>query len=267
MPLKFVTNQIDLENGNITIQDGTTPTSKVIPTPTVLSDETGSANFVPESVTDGDGSATGFSLSFTDGSTYDIDEILFNIRRDNPESPLLMEVVSENSQYELLIQLSTQEILNEYFNQNFLTDNPEVIPNINLIPNFALLLEARYQQKLQDLEYIEDNELAEGSLAINSAQPKIGVKKDDMVKYLLSDRPAKRVTPLVNLNRPLAIWNDLTTDLNTPNNFEYFENLGNVILDLQGDIDANDGGDFEILDLDGGSFTENITEIEDGGAF
>jgi hypothetical protein len=263
MPLKFVTNQIDLENGNITIQDGTTPTSKVIPTPTVLSDETGSANFPPESVSDGDGSGTGFSLSFTDGATYDIDEILFNIRRDNPESPLIMEVISGNP----LIGVITEEILTEYFNETFMSENPDIIPSVDLIPGFISLLETRYSQRINDAEYIEDNELAEGSLAINSAQPKIGVKKDDMVKYLLSNRPAKRVTPLVNLNRPLAIWNDLTTDLNTPNNFEYFENLGNVILDLQADIDANDGGDFEIEDLDGGSFTENIIEIEDGGAF
>jgi hypothetical protein len=261
MPLKFVTNQV-----STTAEDGTATIGATTTTVTEIPTEN---KFIPEAITDydGEGSPSGFSLSFTDGTTYDLDEILFNIRRDNPDSPLLMEVVTESSQAEMLIQLATQEILSEYFNQDFLTNNPGVIPNINLIPSFVALLEQRYQQKLLSIDQIEEDNLEEGSLAINATQPKIKVKKEDMIKYLLDGKTTKRSTPIVNLNRPLALWTELTTDLNVPNDFQYFDNLNNVIEDLQAELDANDGGDFEIEDLDGGQFDSEYDLIEDGGGF
>ena len=106
MPLKFVTNKVETTTENATIGALTTTLTE-IPT---------TANFVPEAVTDytGSGAATGFSLKFTDAVTYDLDEILFNIRRDNPESPLAIQVFAEDSQQEQLLLLSINELLDEY---------------------------------------------------------------------------------------------------------------------------------------------------------
>lgn len=234
MPLKFVTNQITTTEQNATIGNPATTVDEVTTT----------SKFIPEAITDydGTGSTTGFSLAFTDGATYDLDEILFNIRRDNPESPLLMQVVTENSQFENLIKISTNEILNEYFNETFLAANPDVIPSINLVPNFSSLLEQKYQEKLGDLGLVDESELAEGSLTINSTQPQIGVKREDMVKYLLSNRPAQRVTPLINLNRPLALWTDISGgDLNTPDDTSAFRTMSNYIAELEAEIEALTG--------------------------
>lgn len=106
MPLKFVTNRVETTTTNATI-GATTTTISEVPT---------TAKFVPEAVTDytGSGAATGFSLKFTDGVTYDLDEILFNIRRDNPESPLAVQVFAEDSQQEQILLLSINQLLEEY---------------------------------------------------------------------------------------------------------------------------------------------------------
>jgi hypothetical protein len=248
MPLKFVTNKVETTEQNATIGAQSTTLSEV-PTEN---------KFIPEAVTDydGPGSSTGFSLGFTDGKTYDLDEILFSIRRDNPDSPLAVQVVKESSQEEMILQLSTQELLVEYS-----TDN------INNIPNFGTLVSARYQLKLLDLEEIESSTAAEGSLVLNETQPKIGVSKADMLKYLLDDSPVQRTKPIVNLDRPLVIWSEGQGDLNIPGDFSEFDNLNNIIEDLQEDLDANDGGDFEIEDLDGGDFIQEYDEEENGGGF
>lgn len=106
MPLKFVTNKVETTTDNATI--GAT-TATVDETPTT-------AKFIPEAITDytGSGAAEGFSLKFTDGATYDLDEILFSIRRDNPDSPLAIQVFAEDSQEEQLLLLSINQLLEEY---------------------------------------------------------------------------------------------------------------------------------------------------------
>jgi hypothetical protein len=267
MPLKFVKNNTTTENGVTTVDtNGTTPETKFVPTANTLSDLGPTGNFQPGSVTtySEENPSTGFSLGFTDGKTYDLDEILFSIRRDNPDSPLIMKVESADSQLEAQIMFATNQILTEYFNETFLVENPSVTPSISLIPNFASLLESKLA--ILDAEEIEE-ELEEGSLTINENQPKIGVKKEDIMKYLLSDTPKKRSTPLINLNRPIAMWTEGQGDLNQPGDFPEFDNLNNIIEDLQADLDANDGGDFEVLDLDGGEFIQEYDEEENGGGF
>jgi hypothetical protein len=267
MPLKFVKNNTTTENGVTTVNpNGTNPEIKFVPTANTLSDLGDAGSFKPDSVTtySEENPSTGFSLGFTDGQTYDLDEILFSIRRDNPDSPLIMKVESADSELESKIMVATSQILEEYFNEAFLAENPSVTPSISLIINFASLLESKLE--LLDLQEIEE-QLEEGSLTINETQPKIGVKKEDIMKYLLSDAPKKRSTPLVNLNRPIAIWTEVQGDLNQPGDFSEFDNLNNIIEDLQADLDANDGGDFEIEDLDGGDFIQEYDEEESGGGF
>jgi hypothetical protein len=265
MPLKFVTNTVTTENGTTTVNpNGTTPTTNFVPTATTLSEQGNPGTFVPESVTtySETNPSTGFSLSFTDGATYDLDQILFNIRRDNPDSPLIMKVSSADAELEALVMTATGQILQEYFNNEFMEANPSVIPSISLIPNFASLLETKLE--LVDREALE-SEIQEGSLSINNTQPKIGVKKEDIMKYLLSDKPAQRSAPLINLNRPIAIWTEGQGDLNQRSDFPEFDTLNNVIDDLQAEIDSNDGGDFVIEDLDGGDFLEEYDDNEENG--
>jgi hypothetical protein len=212
MPLKFITVPTTVDNGNIT-------------GPVVSSNPIQSQVFNPSSVTDGE-PGSGMGLSFTDGKTYDLDEILFSIRRDNPDSPLAVQVVKESSQEEMILQLSTQELLIEYS-----TDN------INNIPNFGTLVSARYQLKLLDLEEIESSTAAEGSLVLNETQPKIGVSKADMLKYLLDDSPVQRTKPIVNLDRPLVIWSEGQGDLNTLEDASTFSTIYNQILQLESQVE------------------------------
>jgi hypothetical protein len=246
MPLKFVNTNTETENENVNVEN-ITQGQYVENNP-----------YIPDSITnyEGNGQATGFSLSFTDGFEYNLDEIIDNIRRDNPDNPLLVYVIEEESETEVVLQTAVAQLLLQYSTNS-----------LQSIPNYADLLALRFQDLMVESEIIENDNAKEGTLTLNETQPGISVTKADMLKYLLDDSAPKRAKPVVDYSRPLVLITEATVDLNINDDFEYFENLGNVILDLQADIDANDGGDFEILDLDGGSFTENIIEIEDGGAF
>jgi hypothetical protein len=143
------------------------------------------------------------------------------------------------------------------------------LDNTLAIPNFSDILKARYEAKLIEENIgVEDSEMEEGELLINVTQPKIGTTKSDMAKYLLDETKKTNSTPIINLNRPLVLWTDLGDgDLNVSEDFPYFDNLNNEILNLQAEIDANDGGDFEIEDLDGGQFDSTYEEEENGGGF
>jgi hypothetical protein len=321
MPLKFVTNKVEATTDPATI--GAT-TTNLTETPTT-------AKFVPEAVTDytGSGAASGFSLKFTDGLTYDLDEILFNIRRDNPDSPLAIQVFAADSEQEVILSLSVRQLLEEYspttvFSSTISSGSTVVsldsgfdtslmlqglvlsktsgagsfgsgarvssvdgasaftatvahsasgtiyfraaLDNVNLIPNFTQLLAERYQQNLElnSLEEEQGASAEEGSISINEAQPKIKVTKADMLKYLTTPASAtQRQKPIVNLNRPLVTWTEGQGDLNVPGDFAAFDNLANIIADYE----SNDGGSFAEEELDGGLFTEETTEEENGGAF
>ena len=214
MALKFVANEIVVEEKEVPVNSTQTTIEE---TP-----------YSPESVTTLDNSetATGFELSFTDDVTYDLDEILLSIRRDNPDSELLMHVITENSIEEQLIQIITEQLLTLYS-----TDN------INNIPNFGTLLSKRYEQEIATVDITLSSSLLEGSLTINETQPKIGVKKEDIGRYLLSNTKAKRSAPVVNLNRPIVIWTEENGDLNQPDAITTFSNIYNYIKDLEQQVE------------------------------
>lgn len=376
MPLKFVTNVIETTTENATIGALTTTLDEI---PTTV-------KFIPEAVTDytGSGVATGFSLKFTDGTTYDLDEILFNIRRDNPESPLAMHVITAESEEEQILAAAISELLAEYspttvyratltsgstsvtltsgdtsllipgllvqkgttvsvgsqwfdettnklytatltgswddateevipttqptangttapavgdlwFNEttnilytaktagtwdgasvkslpvsqptpldssgsfgvgsrvstinsssSFTSSLPHtasgevefklVLDNISLIPNSSTLISERYQEKLAEADAIESSTTEEGSLTINSNQPKISVSRADMLKYLTDTTTPRRQSPVVNLNRPLVTWTEINGDLNTDEDFQTFQDLNNLVSQLEDEI-------------------------------
>jgi hypothetical protein len=96
MPLKFTTIQTTTENGETT-------------GPSIISTPIQPQTYNPSSISDGSGQ---MSLSFTDGATYDLDKIIFDIRRDNSEAPLLVKVNS--SEREDILKQALEEILVEY---------------------------------------------------------------------------------------------------------------------------------------------------------
>jgi len=180
----------------------------------------------------------GFTLQFTDGKTYDLDEIIFNRRRDNSKAPIAIRVNStEYVEAEVLQQL-TAYILLRY----------PTATSTNDIPNFQEVLNLYFEREYENLSEAAKIAKEEGELVVDQKQEKLRVKKDDIKSYLLGKERAKSSVPALNYNRALAVITQGTPD---------------------GNISEVDGGEFIPVfeDLDGGEFDTNLNETEDGGGF
>jgi len=180
----------------------------------------------------------GFILQFTDGKTYDLDEIIFNRRRDNSKAPIAIRVNStEYVEAEVLQQL-TAYILLRY----------PTATSTNDIPNFQEVLNLYFEREYENLSEAAKIAKEEGELVVDQKQEKLRVKKDDIKSYLLGKERAKSSVPALNYNRALAVITQGTPD---------------------GNISEIDGGEFIPVfeDLDGGEFDTNLNETEDGGGF
>jgi len=220
MPLKFVNTNTETENENVDVENIT------------QGEYVENNPYIPDSVTDyeGNGEAIGFSLAFTDGVEYNLDEIIDNIRRDNPNNPLLVYVIKEGSETEVVLQTAVAQLLSEYSTGS-----------LQLIPNYADLLAARFQNLMVESEIIENDNTEEGTLILNETQPGISVTKADMLKYLLDDSGPKRAKPVVDYSRPLVLITEATVDLNTPEDESLFSVFVNHINSLKTEI-INLGG-------------------------
>jgi hypothetical protein len=181
----------------------------------------------------------GFTLQFTDGKTYDLDEIIFNRRRDNSKAPIAIKVNStEYVEAEVLQQL-TAYILLKYPTASSTAD----------IPNFQDVLNLYFEREYENFSEAAKIAKEEGELVVDQKQEKLRVKKDDIKNYLLGkERTRTAAAPAVNYNRALAVITQGTPDGN--------------ILDL-------DGGEFvpTFEDLDGGDFDSELDDTEEGGGF
>ena len=244
MPLKFIEKVI---SGEDTV--GLTGPAGTPKTP-----------YVPKSVTEVGGN--GFSLKFTDGKEYNLDEIIESIKRDNPNHPLAIQVLTGDTIELQLIQIITLQLLDEYS-----TDN------INNVPNFAIIFQERYDEALRQLDIISADDLTEGSLLINEKQKKICITKADMRKYLLHSKGPlldpknhEQQKPMYNMSRPMVSWREDAGDLNQNEDFENFYTIYNILYWMENTID---GGSFSPIFIDGGDFSPeyNPQNEMDGGSF
>lgn len=176
----------------------------------------------------------GFTLQFTDGKTYDLDEIIFNRRRDNSKAPIAIKVNStEYVEAEALQQLTTY-ILLKY----------PTATSTNDIPNFQDVLNLYFEREYENLSEAAKIAGEEGELVVDQKQEKLRVKKDDIKNYLLGKERVKSSAPVVNYNRALAVITQGTPDGWTEeDNIESFitqENLMNRIQQLESFIIENE---------------------------
>lgn len=75
----------------------------------------------------------GFKLSFTDGKSYDLDEIIANKRMDNANAPLFLQAGLGQVFEETMSELVAKKILSDY---NIPYSDSNYKTQINLVPNF-----------------------------------------------------------------------------------------------------------------------------------
>lgn len=124
--------------------------------------------------------ATGFSLTFTDSKNYNLDDIIFQKRRNNAACPLIVYVDLNNEHDVTIIELITKLILDdyqiEYTNENYKTV-------VNSVPLFSDVFDV-YFNKYYAYYYQQTSKLAEGSLSLNTVIEQIHKYHDD--EYLNS---------------------------------------------------------------------------------
>lgn len=145
---------------------------------------------------------TGFSISFTTGKTYDLDEIIASIRRDNEDRPLLMKVNFEEVVVRGIAEAVTNRILDE-----FSADSAEQVLDFNNI--FSDYFERYYTQYENDIRSLQD----EGELAIDERQEKVKVERSDMRRYLFEEAPKTGpIAPVIDYSKAYVLWNELGLD-------------------------------------------------------
>ena len=155
----------------------------------------------------------GFKLSASSNKKYDLDQIIYKIRRDNSDYPLLIQIDYTNLNNKQFVELMTKYVLDEHnipYNENNFTDY-EVIRQV---PNFEQELE-KMCNKYYAIYYQYYGALNEGSISIDTVFETITLARDDYEEYLLSNPQVTRnVTYQVEGdNKPKFIVEEGNTDL------------------------------------------------------
>ena len=101
---------------------------------------------------------TSINLEFTPDYEYDLDQIIFDIRRDNPAEALIMKVNTEAVLGERLVAIVLNQIFSDYN-----TQNPTLIPNFNIIFNTAL------QTAFDSLTDAQRSSFLEGAMTLDDS--------------------------------------------------------------------------------------------------
>lgn len=180
-------------------------------------------------------SSGGFSIEYTPGQTYDLDEIIESIARDNDEHALIMYVNTK----ELIVQAVINQCIID-LKEEYNAENLEDILNFQSI--FNNYFEAHFA------EYTKLARIAgvPGSISIDEEQNKLELNRTDMVKYLFKEvDPRSKVKPILNQSKVMIEWHELSSG--NHDNEEVF-----------------DGGQFvsDIETISGGNFTDDLSEVE-----
>ena len=127
----------------------------------------------------------GFKLSASSDKKYDLDQIIYKIRRDNADYPLLVQIDYTNLNNKQFVQLMTKYVLDK-FNVAYNENNFDDYVVIAQVPNFELELE-QMCNKYYKIYYQYYGALNEGSISIDTVFEKITLARDDYEQYLLSN--------------------------------------------------------------------------------
>lgn len=185
-------------------------------------------------------SSTGFSLSFTDDSVYDLDEIITNIKRNNSDIPLVMQVNFENT----IVLTVTSRIISELL-ELYSAESVEYILDFDTI--FLKYFRDHFEEYAEDAKTMT----TEGGMALDEKHEKVQILRSDLKKYMLNDVPNDGpVNPITDAIRTLSLWYECTDGDLTDGYYE---------------TGSFDQVLFEVLD--GGTFLNSPESDYDGGEF
>jgi hypothetical protein len=187
------------------------------------------------------------TFKFTDDKVYDLNEIIYNIRRDNSELALVIKVNTEEAVNALTFKAITDKIIQDYFSAvpgytKPTTDESRESYALR-IPAFEQVFNIYFRRYY--LEYSEDIKKSnrEGSISIDEKIGDLSVTTDDIDKYLTDYTRSKKFkvsqsiynlnfkdagTPLTDADTPYANLYDekpstgiTATEVEEPGNVEF----------------------------------------------
>lgn len=154
----------------------------------------------------------GIRITAKPNTEYNLDEIILNIRRDNSNASLLVQIDYTDLNNQQFIELMTKYVLDDagiaYDNTNF--KNAEII---NQVENFPVKLEEMCK-KYYAIFYKYIGDVAEGSISISTVLEKISLARSDYEQFLLGDSKANRGLSIEvgGDNKPSFIVEEGTTE-------------------------------------------------------
>jgi hypothetical protein len=210
MPLKKINSVLEppVVNATPLVTPVSSPTPDLNDSPTLLQsvvEEGINMTEIPDATPEND-----FSLSFTEGVTYDLDAIIAGIRRDNDKAALVMQVNISDDFVRSVIEQVTNEIFSEYSTDEITVTSTTQVPNFNAVFN------VRFEQRFAAVRESQSALTDEGGLAIDTWQDKVRVTDDDVRKYLFDDYSTSKTnaTPTTagNYSRAIVIFSEETPD-------------------------------------------------------
>lgn len=131
-----------------------------------------------------------YDLKFTEGETYDLDEIIFAKRRDNADCPLIVKYNDDNTADAKILESIVKLILSDYgvtWDDNVTKDNPSYYTNVVYkVPDFYTIF-TTYFNRYYIIYYNSINGILEGALSLSSVIETIQTSHDNVYANVLSD--------------------------------------------------------------------------------
>lgn len=216
---------------------------------------------------------TGIKLSFTEGRTYDLDEIITNKLRDNENGTLVLRTIGDIQFRDRMIELVTKKILDDY-GVEWTEDNYKLSETLAKVNNFSRVFDAYFTRYYEEYKKVINSGNFEGSFSIDTILRTIKLTKEDIRKYTLTD-VCEHQTEFLNYsdrNRPLIIWTDGTNDCGCGDNGKSYDKLARQIEMLSKFlynrvlVDENGIGDIiGVGSIKYGLLTLKAVSVDDGG--
>lgn len=216
---------------------------------------------------------TGIKLSFTEGKTYDLDEIIANKLRDNENGTLVLRTIGDIQFRDRMIELVTKKILDDY-GVEWTEDNYKLAETLAKVNNFSRVFDAYFTRYYEEYKKVINSGNFEGSFSIDTILRTIKLTKEDIRKYTLTD-VCEHQTEFLNYsdrNRPLIIWTDGTNDCGCGDNGKSYDKLARQIEMLSKFlynrvlVDENGIGDIiGVGSIKYGLLTLKAVSVDDGG--
>ena len=157
----------------------------------------------------------GFNLTFTNGSNYDLDQIIADKLRSNSEATLNLRVYTDEEVKTKLIELVTKKILDDY-GIDYSESESAYKQKVKQILNFSTIFDEYYNRYYNEYKKIITSDSYNGSISIDTVLREINLTKVDVKNYTLTDVDnAKDSFVVQSRNRPIVIWTDGTDDPGT----------------------------------------------------